>query len=654
MTSKSEVVSKILDICSNGNLQLLQEILSGRSQNEILGLTNASARDTTPLINACMNRNIDVMCYLLDTCHVDIEKVGDVVVESEFVQGAPPLWCAAVLGDLPMVTALVKRGANVDHGTVSCSSPLRASSYGGFIDVVKYLVKQGGDIELGTRYGTTCLMIASYKNHVDLVKYFLKLGVDVNRRTMRDENALEFAAEANNMEIIKLLLKNGADANSINHRSLTPLTYIVERNDLSTVKLFLKYKARFEIGEKGASPLMKAAAERHESIVEYFISRPECSKLGAIEALELIGASVLCRTNDTEKAGAYWRRALTMRLNENIKKSYASNKPPKILTPRYLENMLQNDAKAYSIALDIYEQILGPINPGTVNGLRYRGAALADTGHFQEAYELWMHALTNLLTYDRLFYSHTSDMLLWFARVFNEIRDESSVSAFPTFSQVSLVIQCCVTEIKRCVQFLGPASKYEMLVFNSLPVIVLHLISIALSLIESTSLGPDSDEMSYLKKLVYELLRLSPRSKDAQSLMHIAVDNTASKIGKYQVRKFPDIHVAKLLLFCGADANATDTNKSTPLHVIASDVKTERNIWHDIILLLLKHDAHYDTRNNQGMTAKDLANKKDVEWDWCHVKLTTLQCLAATVIVRHSIPYKGTVTPDLEKFICMH
>ncbi|XP_071964796.1 protein fem-1 homolog C-like [Antedon mediterranea] len=643
MTEGSEVRLEILHACSNGNLQILQEKLSGRSREEIFQLTNTLVCHTTPLISACMGLHVNIICYLLDSCGVDIEKAGNVVVNDEHVDGAPPLWCAAVLGSLPVVDTLIKRGANVNNGTITCSSPLRASSHGGFLDVMKYLVKHKGDIEISTRYGTTCLMIASYKGHIDVVKYLLKIGAQVNRRTVRDETALEFAADAKNIEIAKLLLKYGADTNSINIRSFTPLTYVAEQNDLNTVKLFLKYKAKFEIGEKGLSPLMTAAAERRHTIVEYFISRPECSKLGAIEALELLGASVLCRTNDTEKAGAYWRRALTMRVNENMNK---------MVSVTDLENTLRDENKAYSEALDIFEKILGPIHPGTVNGLRYRGAALADSGRFQEAYDLWIQALTNLLTSDRLFYSHTSDMLLWFARVFNEIRDESNVCAFPTFSQVSLVIQCCVTEIKRCLQFIGPPKKYQMAVFNSLPVIFLHQISIALSLVEAINVGQDSDEMTYLRKLVYELVQLNPMAKDARSLLHIAVDKTASKIGKYDVRKFPDIRVVKILLFCGADVNATDINRSSPLHVIAPDADTDRTIWNDIIKLLLKNGAHYDIRNSQSKTARDLV--KGTHWNWSDIEMTTLQCLAATVIRQHSIPYKGLVTPVLDRFISMH
>lgn len=69
-------------------------------------------------------------------------------------------------GYLPVVKTLVKAGADVNHATITISTPLRAACFDGRLDIVKYLTEHGADINIANKYNNTCLMISAYKGKV--------------------------------------------------------------------------------------------------------------------------------------------------------------------------------------------------------------------------------------------------------------------------------------------------------------------------------------------------------------------------------------------------------------------------------------------------------------------------------------------------------
>ncbi len=56
---------------------------------------------------------MNVVEYLVEKCDADIEQVGSVMFDGETIDGAPPIWCAAAAGYLPIVKFLVKAGTEV-------------------------------------------------------------------------------------------------------------------------------------------------------------------------------------------------------------------------------------------------------------------------------------------------------------------------------------------------------------------------------------------------------------------------------------------------------------------------------------------------------------------------------------------------------------
>uniref|UniRef100_A0A8C5RGB5 Fem-1 homolog C n=1 Tax=Laticauda laticaudata TaxID=8630 RepID=A0A8C5RGB5_LATLA len=120
--------------------------------------------------------------------------------------------------------------------------------------------------------------------------------------------------------------------------------------------------------------------------------------------------------------------------------------------------------------------------------------------------------------------------------------------------------------------------------------------------------------------------------------LHLAVDKNTTCVG-----------LTAILVECGADVNARDSDDNSPLHISAL------NNHPDIMNLLIKSGAHFDATNLHKQTAIDLLDEKEMAKNLIQpINHTTLQCLAARVIVNHCINYQGHIPEKLEKFVLLH
>jgi ankyrin repeat protein len=267
-------------LAKSGKSRQLKQFLNRRSKEERKKIVSATCNKATSLIMGCKNGHLDVVEYLVESCHANIEQTGTVSFEGENIEDAPPLWCASAAGHLKIVKYLVSKGANVNSTTKSNSTALRAACFDGHFDIVKFLVENKADIEIANRHGHTCLMIACYKGHFAIAKYLIQKNADLNRKSVKGNTALHDCAECGSLEIMKLLLANGA--------RMAPDSY-------------------------NMTPFLAASVTGHASIVEYLLTRSECTDKEKIHALELLGATFVDKKHDMMTAYNYWKRALEMR-----------------------------------------------------------------------------------------------------------------------------------------------------------------------------------------------------------------------------------------------------------------------------------------------------------------------------------------------------
>lgn len=590
----------------------------------------------TPLIVAARYGHNKVVRTLIDKFKTDLELEGTVKFNGYVIEGASALWAAAGAGHLNVLKTLVKAGANVNHPTKTNSTPLRAACFNGCLDIVKYLIEHRADINIPNIFNNTCLMIASYKGHLEIVNFLLDKAADPNKKAYCGATALHFAAECGHTAIVRKLLKHGAQMTK---------------------------------NVSGMTPLITAAERTRSEVVEYLVQNTEVIKKEKIDAYELLGASY---ANDKDnycltRAYTYLRKAMELRYSDTdniIRKQLGSTVKAyenwkECETLEELENIKDNSNAIHMESLAIRERILGLHNPELPHPIVFRGAIFADNARFDRCIDLWLHALKLRQLND---ISIVTD-LLRFAQVFSQM---IHVSVFPEASQVLNVLEASVMELQRNkAKIQNPDSKDDIdqciEEMDSNLTTTLYILTI-LTKVTSMHYNPnglcDPSDVTRLHHLVHKLCALRVCMKDGQSILHLAV-NAETPVDDFHtndVCKYPCSYTTQLLIRCGADVNAMDNEKNTPLHVIVRYPKAVSDFatLHTIIVALIDAGAHMDTVNIRGQTPYDSVITGVAKIILRTQTNLSLTCMAAKAIKTYDLPYRGNVPQSLESFIELH
>nr|XP_018898365.1 PREDICTED: protein fem-1 homolog B-like isoform X2 [Bemisia tabaci] len=626
--------SRVFYFARDGMAMSLYTILADLDLEQVRKLLNKQVVDAegqrcTPLIIAAHHGHDKVVKVLLKF-PVDLEQEGLVKLNSFTVKGASALWCAAGSGHLNVVKTLVKAGADVNHATHTMSTPLRAACFEGRLDIVQYLYDHGADIHKANIFNNSCLMLAAYKGHLDVVSYLLEKGADPMQHAKCEGTVLHYAAENGNVEVIKELLNHGA---------------VMTKNNY------------------GLTPVLVAAERTRAAAVEYFVTRPELSLEEKIDALELLGASFACDKDnyDLTKASHYLERSMDMRYSDpdNI-----IRKPKFTPIPAYqnwIESQTPEDVRAlrlngnslYNEALTVRERILGSNNPEVPAAVVYRGAIFADHANFHRCIDLWLHAL-HLSQSNRVCVSKD---LLRFAQIFSQM---IYLDEYLKFSHVEEVLAAAVLEFERNKERieinkqLGEDTTSLQERVESNVITALYILVILTKVMKLC----DETEGYRVRQLIFRLNKLRVTSRQGQTLLHLCLDSETpvDNFHTNDVCKFPCLATAKLLIQCGADVNAMDSSRNTPLHVIVCVQKPINDYLtvHSIIKELTEAGAHIDTVNKDGKTPFEAATRGVAEIILSMQRQLSLKCMAAKVVKQNNIPYQGLVPKALESFIELH
>jgi ankyrin repeat protein len=129
-------------------------------------------------------------------------------------------------------------------------------------------------------------------------------------------------------------------------------------------------------------------------------------------------------------------------------------------------------------------------------------------------------------------------------------------------------------------------------------------------------------------------------SSDTNSLEHII-----------SISRYPSLSTVRLLLQCGADVNASNILRDTPIHVFVSN---SNDCNESILQLLCNAGAHLDCANALGETPMDLAT--DIHTRQllkARIKLN-LKCLCARFIQKNEIPFHRKISHSLAHFVEQH
>lgn len=320
-----------------------------------------------------------------------------------------------------------------------------------------------------------------------------------------------------------------------------------------------------------------------------------------------------------------------------------------------LEDLLADPDEMRMQALVIRERILGPAHPDTSYYIRYRGAVYADAGKFNRCVALWNYALDMQQSMLEPLNPMTQSSLFSFIELFSFMMGEQGRTSTRgrrvppvTFMDLMTVFKKSVHEVEAGVEMLDkiPGGERDATYLHRVLVISLHLACLLTRLLPDVS----SEQCQKVHCFMYRLVKQDVHTRLGCTALHLACSRDAALVGRYPTCQFPSSHLADILLTVGADVNSRDETGNMPLHLAAMS----RPCPPALVRTLLDHGAHLDAVNSAGHSFPQLLKGQAIHEIVNPLKYTTLSCLAARVIVKHNIPYKGIVPITLEPFVEQH
>ncbi|XP_047740597.1 protein fem-1 homolog B isoform X2 [Hyalella azteca] len=696
------IKKKIYYDARSGMSVALKELLTDSSldastiKDVLSQLVEEDGQKCTPLIIAARNGHDKAVRVLLQF-NPDLEQEGTVKFDGYAIEGASALWCAAGAGNLTVVKILVRAGAKVNHTTRTNSTPVRAACFDGRLDIVKYLTDHDADIHITNKYNNTCLMIAAYKGHLDVVNFLLELKANPNEKAHCGATALHFAAECGHDEIVITLLQHGA-AIVRNEHGMTPLIAAAERGCSKVVEYFLTIN---EVTEREKIDALELLGASHASDKDNY---------NLVKAAEYLERAMLRRYADPDN--------IIMKELQPPQAPYNNHQESTSL--QELRAVLLSPASLHMEALAIRERILGPHNPEVPPAIIFRGAVFADSSRFDRCLQLWMHAMKLKLDInvcvvkDLLRFSQVFSQMVHIGadldyRVVLEVLDSAvlelkcnhskitnpgpkdDVEAIKEELEQNMISSLYLIMIaQRIIKSSASSSQShndtknnnnnnnnnaglawgdlvgngEGVVLENFPLRAAetHLLRLRHEREEKdedeSHRASVSEKEMRLYTAIYRLLRTNSLTCRGQTLLHLAVSPETHVDDFYTnlVCKFPCASTARLLISCGANVNALDNARNSPLHLIVPYQKPISDFLtiYNIIQGLVEAGAHMDIVNSAGLTPMDCASTAVAEMILRLQQRLSLQCLAARALVNAGVPFKGRVPRALEAFVELH
>jgi uncharacterized protein len=187
-----------------------EDLLNSIKRDDASAVTTSLLRGTDPnievldqgtmLIIAAREKSNNVASSLLKLAQVDVNK--------QTKTGETALMLAAFNGDLDLVKALVKRGAQINKPEWS---PLHYAAANGQLSVVEFLVENHAYIDAESPNNTTPLMMAARHKHITVMRWLTENGADPTYSNQQGFSAASYMKRYGELEQEAWLIKKHAE-----------------------------------------------------------------------------------------------------------------------------------------------------------------------------------------------------------------------------------------------------------------------------------------------------------------------------------------------------------------------------------------------------------------------------------------------------------
>ena len=614
-----------------------------------------------------------------------------------FHSSSTPLMIAIEMGHINVANFLVEHGAKVDLKDVRGRTALHHAMYlfhhhSDSLEICSWLIKHGADVNGCYNYksppeGLTPLMIAIRDGQLGAMTLLIKHGADVNVPGKEGKTALHYAIDRCDVscEVLSCLIKNGANVNAYSGDGYTPLMKAIIHNNViqksHVVTYLIEHGANVDLQDKngktalhhavlnetnfcdlidhlvtagashicnnqGLTPLLLVSDGGNVAVVEYLIKRPEITKEQRINALELLGASLVIQhaasfERSYGKGVEYIKRGMEERfsnLSEPLLKQ--SMEPVEAYQNRTecqsLEELAQIEGDLDTMVIEsivIRERIIG----NESESLRYVTAAAGCYFHanrnFSTCLALYRHAVKIAQSSKQ----SANFQLDYMSRLLHEVFKRSG----------SPKVKNHLIELFELI-LLEYETQHKVKKPNSLS--RLFNISLKVVLFISKVEFYGESKRSNLSTLLKKLFRKDPQDSSGNSLLHKVIECHMDN------EVYSCLDALKLLLSAGFNVNAKNKKGNTPLHIAANFEPRSGEIClvAEILKVLIDGGAHHDFVNNDGKTPMDMAKTDEARMTLSESRNLELRCISARAVRKLGIPYMGVVPKTLEKYINMH
>ncbi len=180
----------------------------------------------------------------------------------------PPLYIAAITGNLEEVRLLIADNADIDATDQYGITALHGASEFGRTSVVQLLLDNGADIDATDRSGATPLHNAVSYGFTSIVQLLIDHNANVDLKDGNGNAPLHMAVMDGRFEIVKLLLDSDANVHAIDGYSYTPLLIAASKGYTDIALILLENGAYVgEVTSFGQTPLHGAADNGHPEMI---------------------------------------------------------------------------------------------------------------------------------------------------------------------------------------------------------------------------------------------------------------------------------------------------------------------------------------------------------------------------------------------------